>query len=40
MFGSVAQLDTCGQFTGQEAERVQTEDPADNNDGTDSSKDL
>lgn len=29
MLGSVAQLDTCGQFTGQEAHWVKAEDPAD-----------
>lgn len=28
VFGPVADLDTCGQFTGQEAQRVKTEDPA------------
>lgn len=29
MFGSVAELDTGGQLTGQEAQRVKTEDPED-----------
>lgn len=27
MSGSVAQLATCGQFTGQEAQRIKIEEP-------------
>lgn len=34
VFGPVADLDTCGQFTGQEAQRVKTEDPAWNRRGS------
>lgn len=30
MFSSVAELVTGGQLTGQEAQRVQTEEPEDN----------